>query len=159
MKKLYTFLTVALATAFAAGAVTPPYSSNIGDKSTSNIAADWTITDFNKDKTTWVYDSADNKLTSVTGANCGVKYGYNNSNDADDWAVSPGFELTAGTEYIISFWAKDPKVSDTNKGNEAMNVFVATTHFVEDFKTMTPIKAFNKNFGIGWQQYKGGSII
>ena len=143
MKKLYTFLTVALATAFAAGAVTPPYSSNIGDKSTSNIAADWTITDFNKDKTTWVYDSADDKLTSVTGANCGVKYGYNNSNDADDWAVSPGFELTAGTEYIISFWAKDPKVSDTNKGNEAMNVFVATTHFVEDFKTMTPSKAFN----------------
>ena len=109
MKKLYTFLTVALATAFAAGAVTPPYSSNIGDKSTSNIAADWTITDFNKDKTTWVYDSADDKLTSVTGANCGVKYGYNNSNDADDWLYLRDLSLQQALNTSSLFGRKIPK--------------------------------------------------
>lgn len=154
MKKHYSFLLAALAASLAAGAVNVPYSSNIGDRATSAIASDWTIKDNNLDKTTWTYDSANDKLTAVTGADCGVKYGYNNNNAADDWAISPGFELTAGTEYIISFWAKDPKASETNKGNEAMNVYVGQTHFVEDFETMTPVKAFNKNFGAGWNNHK-----
>ncbi len=155
MKKRYTLLMTALSACWlASGAVQVPYSSALGDKSAAAIASDWSIVDNNTDQTTWTYDSADDKLTAVTGANAGIKYGYNTKNNADDWAISPGFDLKGGTEYIISFWAKDPKASDTNTGNEAMNVYVGTSHFVDDLKTMTPAVAYNKNFGTGWTQKK-----
>lgn len=148
MKKRYSLLFAAtIAGWLCAGAVAVPYSSNIGDKSAGAIAADWTIVDNNLDKTTWTYDATDDNLTAVTGANAGIKYGYNSKNNADDWAISPEFELKAGVEYVISFWMKTSK----NQG-ESLAVYAGTSVNPDNYTDAEQIAVYDKTFDATWRK-------
>lgn len=132
-----------------AGAIDVPYVSAIGDKSLKGVAADWTVVDANNDKTAWEYDSTDDNMTAVTGFNAGIKYRYNSNNRADDWAFSPGFELKGGTEYVISYWAKESKA-----GKESMNVYIGNSLQPEDYGNLTPVREYPKNLGATWRNEK-----
>lgn len=154
MNKFYKFLIAGISLLSCPLAAYPataslPYESAIGDKSTSKIASDWKITDRNGDNTTWTYDGTDDKITAVTGYNAGIKYGYNNNNVADDWAISPGFELQAGKEYSISFWAKEWK-----GGKEKLNVFIGKSDDADEISETTPVVTYDKTLTSTWTNIK-----
>lgn len=150
MKKRYSFLFAATFAGFlSASAVEIPYSSTIADKSTKGIASDWTIVDNNADDKTWNFDGDDNNLTAVTGQPCGIKYTYHSKNAADDWAISPAFNLQAGKEYLISYWLKE-----TSANKEAMKVFIGTDPSASALAATEPIASFNKNIGTTWRHEK-----
>ena len=113
-QRYFTLLGSAWLLLSASAATIPPYYSELGDKSAKALASDWIPLDENDDKTTWEYDSTDDNMSKVTGASCGIKYRYNFTNAADDWVVSPAIELSAGVEYVVSYWYKASKVNLEN---------------------------------------------
>jgi len=63
----------------------------------------WTILDNNSDGDTWeVYGSS----TSSNSGDSSLKYTYNFSNNADDWAFSRCLDLKAGSNYEVSYYTK-----------------------------------------------------
>ena len=63
----------------------------------------WTILDNNSDGDTWeVYGSS----TSANTGDSSLKYTYNSSNNADDWAFSHCLDLKAGSNYEVSYYTK-----------------------------------------------------
>ena len=72
------------------GAFSIPYSNDF-----SANADCWTVLDANGDGSTW------SRSSSCNGQ--GLRATYNGSNAMDDWAFSPDFTLTGGTEYKVSF--------------------------------------------------------
>lgn len=71
------------------GAYHPPYTWGFDSASELDY---FTISDANKDNTTWVY-------VDEYGY---VRLNYNKENSADDWLISPGIELEADQTYKIS---------------------------------------------------------
>ncbi len=107
MKKLYTFVTAVLLClpTFAQDAVTVPYRSDFAyqDGNATRFEAGWTQIDANNDNSIW------SPTTDTGGAPLGLskfcaKYGYNSSNAANDFLISPAIEFEAGKEYKIVFW-------------------------------------------------------
>lgn len=86
--------------ALSASAVTLPYET---DFSTDNMTG-WSIIDANNDNNTWYSSDANN--WDGTGYTTGLAYKYHSSNQANDWAVSPAFQLEPGKTYKVSHWAK-----------------------------------------------------
>lgn len=107
MKKLYTLVTAVLLClpTFAQDAVTVPYRSDFAyqDGNATRFEAGWTQIDANDDNSIW------SPTTDTGGASLGLskfcaKYGYNSSNQANDFLISPSIEFEAGKEYKIMFW-------------------------------------------------------
>lgn len=81
----------------------------------------WTIIDANNDGTVW----EKNTSNGVDGGGC-ARYGYNSSNNADDYLVSPQINLDRNT--ALSFKIK------TGSGKEKYSVLLSKTgKSVEDF--------------------------
>ena len=106
MKKLYTLVTAVLLClpTFAQDAVTVPYRSDFAyqDGNATRFEAGWTQIDANDDNSIW------SPTTDTGGASLGLskfcaKYGYNSSNQANDFLISPSIEFEAGKEYKIMF--------------------------------------------------------
>lgn len=152
MKKLYRLLLISafVFTATTATASSLPYYTELGDTEAKGIDPDWTIVDRNNDGSTWAYDNNDNNLTAVTGAHSGIKYQYNSKNAADDWAVSPAFSLTAGTEYLISFWLQESRAN-----TESLKMYIAGAEADVDAMAATDAFAsYDKNIGTTWRLEK-----
>ncbi len=147
MRKHYLLLlSSAVVTWLSASAVTVPYSSPLIDAEKEAVVDDWTIVNNNHDGKTWAYEPAgkNNDLPCL--------YYCYTSNDADDWAISPGFELSAGKEYAISYILKEYKA--LGKGTEIVKVFIGTSHEVSELAGSTLLKEHNKDMGNVWKFHK-----
>lgn len=133
---------VALASVSAAWAAGVPYSSHLVDGTSKSVDSNWTIVDNNADKKTWAYAASD----AHTDTDC-LKYTYG-SGEADDWAISPGFELTAGTEYSISYFLKEYKA--IGSGTEILKVYVADSNDIAALKEGLLV-TYEKNMGNVYQ--------
>lgn len=95
MKKIFTLISAAVLglSAYADGLPVPYIAENSGYDN-------WDIKNLNEDAQEW------QRTTGEYGfANCnkGLKYKYNSSMAANDWAISPAIHLEAGKEYKIKF--------------------------------------------------------
>ncbi len=64
----------------------------------------WTVEDTNADGKQWQRATNSTAVSCVSGNGDYVMYiSFNSSLDMDDWLFSPGFNLTAGTNYTIAF--------------------------------------------------------
>ena len=72
------------------GEVTPPYTCGFSDAELGS----WSLIDNNSDESTWGVSEEQ------------AVYGYNSSNAADDWLISPGVYLEAGKTYTFALDAK-----------------------------------------------------
>ncbi|MDE5870168.1 MAG: choice-of-anchor J domain-containing protein, partial [Muribaculaceae bacterium] len=104
------------------------------------------LVDANGDDHTWSTDFDDNKLTEITGCKSGVLYQYHKLNDADDWLISPAFNLKAGIEYSIKYWVKE-----STANLERFEILVGTTTNPSDYTNISPIKSYDKNIGTTWR--------
>lgn len=68
--------------------VTPPYVQDFEESSSSSL---FTIIDANNDKSTWSYSSGT------------MRYRASFSSDANDWLITPPFNLKAGNSYRIKY--------------------------------------------------------
>ena len=100
------------------GQLTVPYSTDFSDSKY------WTVINSNSDAYTWALK---------TGSSCDTKYfglEYNGSTNPsiamDDWLFSPGFYMTAGSSYQVSFSVGDD--SETEK----MEIYLSTDNTVMD---------------------------
>lgn len=101
MKKInLALLGLMLPMASFADSMTVPYESQLGGD------AGWTIVNVVPDTKTWKSETNSTFYEGADGANAGVCYGYDYSNDADDWFISPAIHLEAGKEYKVKFWHK-----------------------------------------------------
>lgn len=73
----------------ALGAVTPPYEETFD---TEDSLAGWTIIDNNTDLRMWMWSTYQN-----------LRISFHQSNDMDDWAITPGIKLESGMAYQMSF--------------------------------------------------------
>ena len=95
MKKIFTLISAAVLglSAYAEGLPVPYIAEDSGYDN-------WDIKNLNEDAQEW------QRTTGEYGfANCnkGLKYKWNSSMDANDWAISPAIHLEAGKEYKIKF--------------------------------------------------------
>ena len=68
--------------------------------------AGWVVENLNGDANAWfTFDAATNPAIVRTGERSALVL-FDAASAADDWMVSPGFSLTAGTAYRVSFWFK-----------------------------------------------------
>lgn len=80
----------AMSNVITLGAIQLPYTN---DFSSASSLDGWTIIDSNADAKTWAYYSGT------------LRYSYNLSSDADDWAITPRIELKKGNIYRVTFEA------------------------------------------------------
>lgn len=107
MKKIFTLLTAAVLglSAYAEG-LPVPYSAE--DSGYDN----WDIKNLNEDAQEWQRTTGE---YSFANCNKGLKYHWNSSMDANDWAISPAIHLEAGKEYKIKFAYKTGSTSWAEK--------------------------------------------
>jgi len=72
----------------------------MGFETTDDLSA-WKIEDVNDDNSPWVYASSTTLAHTGTGY---ARYNYNSANAANDWMFSKCINLTAGTNYELTFW-------------------------------------------------------
>ena len=65
----------------------------------------WTVEDTNGDGTQWERFTYSQAISCIdtAGTDYVMAVSYNSSIDMDDWLFSPGFNLTAGTDYTLTF--------------------------------------------------------
>ncbi len=121
MKRFYTTLLVLLTLPLIGFAASEevPYSSDM---------TNWEI--INGVGKTWEVNTYD---FTGTGWSQGLKYTYDYSNDADDWAISPAIHLEGGKEYKVKFWFS------TKSSNEDFTMYMGTSKDTESLKTGTVI--------------------
>lgn len=99
------------------GAIVPPYSETFD---TEESLAGWTIIDANSDMRRWMWSSWQN-----------LRISFNQSNAMDDWAITPGIELQAGSAYEFSFDVYGDGGTDT----ETIEVKMGTSKTIEAMTT------------------------
>ena len=114
---------------------TMPYTLVFDDEET---LYGWTIIDANEDGTTWQYSDG-----------AGLKYNYNSTNEANDWAISSCITIPAGA-YKFSF-----RHTSSSSYPENLKVFYgnaptieAMTNMIEDYPSITGAAVDSKNFTI-----------
>ena len=102
-------LSVALAAgiAIATAAETVPYKSDIGDLSSYDVDAAWVnINKGNRGSNGFTFDRPDMTNFTTPGTKGGMVHNFDTDYEANCWLISPGIDLTAGTEYTVTFWTK-----------------------------------------------------
>lgn len=146
MKRILITAVIAAAAASAWGA-SLPYYSDMGIKSLGTIDPEWTIINETAGTKTWVYDNTDDNFSKVTEASAGIKYQYDYSNPADDWAVSPALALQPGTEYKVSFWMK------TSSNEEDITLYLTTSTDPTAMRASTVLHDFVSFKDSSWKKY------
>ena len=84
----------------------------------------WTTEDANFDDITWTRGKGATPIACANDDDDYVMYArFNRTQDMDDWLFTPGFNLTAGTEYTILFsYGND----GTDTFEENMDVYIST---------------------------------
>ncbi len=91
-----------------------PFAENFDAVVAPTIPTCWTTVDNNADGITWTTAGVTTGVTGQSNPNT-LRYSRNTVSPtvaADDWAISPGFKLTGGTSYTLSF----AEVGFTNSG-------------------------------------------
>lgn len=125
MNKTIFTLAAALLTTVGAAAVTVPFSSKIAEN--YEFVDGWTQINNSRRGKSFTYDRE-------TGDGQGVYHPYDSDNAADTWMISPNLELTAGTEYTITF---ETKTRDTD--SEKFEAYIATGNTISDLKAGTQL--------------------
>lgn len=95
MKKIFTLISAAVLglSAYAEGLPVPYIAESSGYDN-------WDIKNLNEDAQEWQRTTGEYSFADCTK---GLKYHWNSSMDANDWAISPAIHLEAGKEYKIKF--------------------------------------------------------
>lgn len=129
MKQTFTALALAaLSLLTTAQGVNVPYTSTIGDPTTTAVAADWTVLDLDGDgenttkhaKGKWSYDSSHTDKISLTPYSAAAEYYYHSSHAGNDWLISPALHLEAGKSYKVRY------MRYSYGDNESLKVTLAT---------------------------------
>lgn len=137
MKKIYTMLTALVIPLLGIASESIPYATDM---------TGWQIINENESSKTWAVNDYSSDF-SGTGWTKGLKYTYDNSNAADDWAISPAITLEAGKEYKVKFWYQ----TKTNK--EDMTLYMAASGTPEALKAGTVVKDFVDFSNNAWNKY------
>ncbi len=115
LRKAFTLVSLLFLIGEAGAQVALPYSQRFNDVSDFET---FTVADENNDQQTWRYDDI------LQTAKCARDY------DADDWLITPIFELEGGKTYSLSF-----KTYIEMSGTEELSVFLGTSKRVSSFVT------------------------
>lgn len=120
MKKIFTLIAAAVLglSAYAEG-LPVPYSAEISGYD------NWDIKNLNEDAQEWQRTTGEYSFADCTK---GLKYHWNSSMDANDWAISPAIHLEAGKEYKIKFAYK------TGRYDEKLAVWFGTGNTPEQLQ-------------------------
>lgn len=131
MKKIFTLIAAAVLglSAYAEG-LPVPYSAE--DSGYDN----WDIKNLNEDAQEWQRTTGDYSFADCTK---GLKYHWNSSMDANDWAISPAIHLEAGKEYKIKFAYK----AGNSSYEEKLAVWFGTGNTPETLQQGTQLLDFS----------------
>lgn len=120
MKKIFTLIAAAVLglSAYADGLPVPYIAENSGYDN-------WDIKNLNEDAQEWQRTTGEYSFADCTK---GLKYHWNSSMDANDWAISPAIHLEAGKEYKIKFAYK------TGRYDEKLAVWFGTGNTPEQLQ-------------------------
>ena len=128
MRKIYLMLASMALPLLATAAESVPYASDM---------TTWQIVNVNEDAKTWEVDTSSSDFSSLPDWSKGLKYTWNNSMAADDWAISPAIHLEADTEYKIKIWDK------TGSYDEKFIIYLAQSSEISDLTD--GVKLIEKN--------------
>lgn len=129
----------ATSTATVLGCATLPYTQAFSSSSSLNF---FTIIDNNKDNKTWSYYSSYVRYNGISGA------------EADDYLITPKFNLTAGKVYQLTYESRIGSAGNANEKNLAVTIGKAataeaqTTQLFNEKVTSTTATARNVNFAV-----------
>ncbi|MGC3979435.1 MAG: choice-of-anchor J domain-containing protein [Paludibacteraceae bacterium] len=132
---LFSFLSVGTQNILAQKTATLPFTESFNNATTfSNL---WTVVDKNNDGKTW---------TAVT-ASSKAQYTYSKDNVADDYLISPLFDLVPGVTYRLSFNV----ATASSSYKESLKVFLGTGLTATDQNTATPLADYPSITGTSYQ--------
>lgn len=99
------------------GAILPPYDETFDSEES---LSGWTIIDVNGDMRRWMWSSWNN-----------LRISFNNSMAMDDWAITPGIQMEAGSAYELSF----DVYGDGGNETETIEVKMGSANTVEGMAT------------------------
>lgn len=129
-----------------------PYSSTIA-VSSSAFDEGWTVNNANDDSETWSpmsESSSSSSSSSQSPSGFSARYKYQNSNQADDYLISPAMHLDAGKEYIVMYGTRTNSASY----QERLTLYASTSADPDAIKSATQL---DKHEG-GWTTFEERTI-
>ncbi len=143
---------------------TVPFTETFDSVSMPDIPPGWTVENTNGDNKQWETHSSSPSGHSAPNS---LRIAYNPNEAMNDWAFSPGLELTGGVTYAVSFWYRaglsgNPEKMEIKWGtaptSTAMtegpifdNASIANTNWVQASAQFTP--SVSGSYYLGWHAY------